>query len=126
VLDVDTKQIGGEAEGLIGIKFRYQDVDNNYVFALSNDGYCYLFQWRQGELDVIALSSQTDHVNNNNEGNHIQIIADGSKLSAYVNGELTIQIFDDTFRRGDINLYAVSTGDFLDAAFDNIVVKELK
>lgn len=126
MVEVDTKQIGGE-DNLIGIMFRYQNSDNNYIFVISDAGNAALFQYVDDELDIIVGPSQADHINSGNESNHIKIIAEGSKISAYVNGELTFFIYDDTFSRGDINLFAGSLGGgIVDATFDNIVVTKLE
>lgn len=119
IVEVDTN---GE-DCITGIMFRYEDGANYYSFVVSDAGVYALFQDLNDESDIIVGPSKADFINTGNESNRIKIIAEGSKISAYVNGELTIFINDDTFTRGDINLYALGN---CEATFDNLIVTELE
>ena len=123
-LEVDVTSLGSDVTDLVGVMFRYENADNQYLFFINNDGVFALEQQLNGETDFIVGPSRADAINTGNSINRIRIQSDGPALAAYVNDELVAYIIDSTFRRGDINLFASGSSD-QEAIFDNLVVTSI-
>ena len=125
-LEIDVTQISGPDNNDFGIMFRVQNPDNWYAFLISGDGYFKILGNSEGQPYDITRWVQADAIRKGQSTNHLQLIAKGPQISAFVNGELLTVVRDNTFRRGDIWL-RIGTFDEprVYITFDNLVVVEL-
>lgn len=125
-LEVAATQVDGPDDNEYGVLFRYQDPDNWYAFLISGDGYFKLCGQFAGEDWSIVNWTQAAAIRQGQSTNHLRLVADGSQISAYVNGELLAIVPDNTFRRGDINLVVGAFEDGgVHVAFDDLKVTAL-
>lgn len=126
VLVVDAQQMGGSDDNSYGVQFRYQDVANFYEFDISGDGYYILGKYVDDEwVDIISWTA-TEHINQGENFNHIEVMCRGDRIELYVNGHHLVTVTDDTFVSGDIGLIAGANEEpNVHVAFDNLEVWEL-
>jgi hypothetical protein len=126
VLDVDTRLVEGTDDNWHVIYCRLEDLDNNYGFGISSDGYYAMDKWVDGERTIFIGPAESEYIKAGRDVvNHIRIKCIGSDLSFYVNGHLLGKVSDSSHEGGNICLSARSfTGTFTEIAYDNFVVTE--
>ena len=124
VLDVDTKLIEGSDDNWHVIYCRMTDLDNNYGFGISADGYYAMDRWVDGERTWLIAPTESAYINKGvDNANHIQIKCVGEELSFFVNEHLLGTIPDSFHEAGDICLAArAMSGTFTKIAYDNFVL----
>lgn len=110
--------VRSEDEGDIGVMFRYQDPSNYYRFSWnSQKGYARLVRCAGGQFQVLA-STAFRAVKGRTYA--VAILAWGSHLQAYVDGERLLSSQDGAITSGGIALY--SSGN-KGSAFDGVFVR---
>lgn len=126
-LEVDATLLDGNLESSYGVLFRMQSPEEFYRFEIMGDGRYmierlnadgswtrYLDDWLMSPL-IFAGQGVT---------NRLRILARGSQLSFYVNGELLHSLSDGTYGAGNIALDAGTFGQpGLQVSFDNLVIR---
>lgn len=148
-LQVDTIKLGGPDDNGFGVLFRYQDPDNFYRFDISSDGFYSATKAVDGTFEEVSPWKFSDEINVGEQGNRLQVIAQGNAFQFAVNdtllnlcigegalwdpqdpdtclgGQVTQTWIDDTFSSGRIALGVTS---FMEPGpsigFDNLVVRE--
>jgi hypothetical protein len=126
VIDLDTKLIEGSEDNWHTVYCRFQDMNNNYGFSISSDGYYGMDKWVEGNRNWFVYPTESEYIERGIESvNHIRIECVGDHLSFYVNDHLLVDVSDTSFDGGDIGLAASSMiGTFTKIAYDNFVVTE--
>ena len=128
ILDVDATQVEGPDNNHYGVIVRYADNKNFYSLDVSGDGYYSFQRYRDGEWETLIDWQVSDAIRQGATTNHLQVIAEGSKLTWIVNGAVVDSIEDADILAGDVGLTA---GTFPDetgvhVAFDNFQVRLLE
>lgn len=126
-VDVDLRQVSYGSQGGYGLIFRHQDDKNCYRFTLTGRGQFefgreYNNSWQYLENYAGKVASQA--IRPPGEWNHLRVVAVGSRITAYVNGQQVAQVTDSAFRSGHVGLLVGTeeTGDQVIVAFDDFVV----
>ena len=128
ILDVDATQVEGPDNNHYGVIVRYTDNKNFYRLDVSGDGYYSLQRYRDGEWETLIDWRESEAIRQGATTNHLQVIAEGSRLTWIVNGAVVDSIEDADIPVGDVGLTA---GTFPDetgvhVTFDNFQVKPLE
>jgi hypothetical protein len=108
-----------------GVLVRLQDVGNCYALVLRpNTREIFWKVWKDGNTSYRPDMGRGELPYDPDMDLHVRIVARGSHLQAYVNGELLAVIDDDTFASGGIGLYVHVAADTRQY-FDNVVVRRL-
>ncbi len=123
VLEVKARQEDGPDNNCYGVIFRYQDPDNFYRFDVTGDGFFLLSKFVAGRWLTLVDWTTSPAIHRGVAENTLRISCLGQSISAYVNGQLVASVLDDTFRQGDIGLFA---GTFdqpdVEISYDDLVV----
>jgi hypothetical protein len=107
-------------DGYIGVMFRVLDKDNFYRFSWSRqDGYAYLTKCENKNFTLIAQQRIQYNIG---QVYDLDIIARGSLIQVFIDGERLMELTDGTFTQGTIALYSYANAG---SYFDNILVKKL-
>ncbi len=125
VLSVEATPHDVEEHYSYGVVFREDDTLHSYTFEIGNDG-LYTIQLFDGEWHTLKDWSSTDAINVG-ETNELMVIAAGSTISFFVNGEELTQLEDDTLVAGTVGLIIDIFEDDTSATvdFDNLVIREV-
>ncbi len=109
----------GDDDG-IGMMFRYVDPDNYYRFIwYRQEGYRRLERIENGQITILAEDSV---VYSTGVWYLVQIVADGSRLEVWIDGQPIFSVTDSTFSVGTIAAYAYGN---TDARFEDVQVTPL-
>jgi hypothetical protein len=109
-----------------GVAFRENSELHTYAFEIGNDG-LYSVQLYDGEWKTLKAWSSTDAINVG-ETNELMVIADGTTLTFFVNGEQLTTLEDDTLAAGTVGLLMdmFEEGESAAVEFDNLVIREIE
>jgi len=125
-LDVDTFVGSCPADNEYGILFRFAQGDSCYAFIISADGYIKLSKRLNGGWVTLVPRKRCYTVKLGQASNHLTVIADGPRLSCYVNSGKVLEISDYSFAQGRIGVVAaVDQYTGFQIAFDNVTVRSL-
>jgi hypothetical protein len=97
---------GKDAAGL-GVRIGGANLDNGYTLEIACDGHYRMRKFRGGVVDILQDWTPAAAINQaTNALNRIGIVARGSKLYGFVNGEILHEIDDFSFYSGTFALYA--------------------
>ena len=125
-LEVEAGLNNGSLASTYGLLFRMQGPEEFYRFAITGDG-MYVLE-RHDPLGATVRFTDDWHSSNviktgHGSTNVIKVVADGPRMSFYVNDALLEEVTDDSYRSGQI---ALSAGTFDSAetqvSFDNLSV----
>jgi len=120
-ISVNFKPISGEVDASGGIVFRAKNAGNYYVVranALEHGLNLYVFNnWRR---QLLASANVTRP--ELNKFHTLRVVAKGNHIQAYLNGELKLNHYDDTYKTGYTGLWTKSDSV---TAFDNFKVSLL-
>ena len=128
LLEVDTTLDDNTTPGEVGVIFRKQDEDNFYFMAIDNTGRISIWKKAEGKWETLAPWAKTDELlTQKGAENRLGVLAEGSQLTALVNGQAVATAVDDTFADGAISL-AVGTfaSPNVAAAFDNLTLWDVR
>lgn len=120
-VEVDARHVAGPEDGMMGIIFRYLDVDNFYAFLVSADGWYTLLKYVDGEASRPVEWAESDVLETGaGSENTLAVLADGRNIALYANDEELDRVTDRSFTEGALALVA-GTGDDgdLEVSFDN-------
>ncbi len=124
-LAVDATPLSGPADNEYGVLVRMNGDADFYAFSVSGDGYVRAARYQAGQWELLGPDwTRSEAVHPGTATNHLEITAQGARLTFTVNGVTVAQVTDDALPRGDIGLYAGSfaTADVM-IAFDNLTVE---
>lgn len=125
-LTVEATQVAGPDDNEYGVMARMRDSGHFYRFSISGDGY-YLVNKYDGEewTPLGGDWTPTEAIHPGAATNRLEVVCQGTTMTFLVNGVQVVQIEDDSYRRGDVGLYA---GSFFEPGvevhFDNLSVTE--
>ena len=108
-IDVEVEKVAGDDDNDFGVICRYQDADNFYAFKISSDGYFGIFKrvnWADFELISADFMQYSEDINQGYLRNHLTIECVGTRLSLFIKGQLSEEVYDDEFQSGDVGLMA--------------------
>ncbi|MGE5604008.1 MAG: SH3 domain-containing protein, partial [Nitrososphaerales archaeon] len=120
-VEVDAAAEAGPADGMLGILFRYEDIDNFYAFLVSGDGWYTMLKYVDGEMSrPIDWSESTALQTGEGAENKVAVLANGREIAVFANDEELDRAQDGSFATGQIALVAGTNkeGD-LEVSFDN-------
>lgn len=107
-----------------GIRFR-ADKDNYYIFAVSTTGQYYLQKKVDGQWvtpDPVK-STASDYIKKGKTKNTLAVLAQGSKISLYINGFLVKTVTDDSIASGFAGVFgATGDNDSTEVAFSRFTI----
>lgn len=109
-----------------GVAFRENSELHTYTFEIGNDG-LYSVQLYDGEWKTLKAWSSTDAINVG-ETNELMVIADGTTLTFFVNGEQLTTLEDDALAAGTVGLLMdmFEEGESAAVEFDNLIIREIE
>jgi uncharacterized protein YraI len=125
VLEADAYKVDGPNGAGYGLAFRIADWNNAYFFNVTGDGNYALSKIVDGvRSDVVGWTSAADIINRDNSTNHFLVACQGSHIWCYINGQVVVDVIDESHAEGTVGFSIVSQeAPDLHVAFDNIVVK---
>jgi hypothetical protein len=119
--EVDLSFAARVPSAAVGMLVRYQDDDNFYYAAISENGYFVLQKKEAGVWsDVIAWTADTAVDTSEGAINRFGVLANGETIALTVNDTVVGETTDSSFADGQLALMAQTFGTAdLDAAFDN-------
>ncbi len=119
--EVDVSFAARVPSAAAGMLVRYQDPDNFYYAAISENGYFVLQQKEAGVWsDVIAWTADAAVDTADGAVNRFGVLANGDTIALTVNDTVVGETTDSAFTGGSIGLMAQTFGEAgLDVAFDN-------
>jgi hypothetical protein len=125
-LEVDAQLAGGSPSSTYGVMFRMQTPDEFYRFEITGDGMYILerhdadgswARYTEDWLDTVVINQGVGATN------RLKVIANGDRISVFVNDVFLEEIRDNTYQSGNIAL-DVGTFDGTGArvSFDNLIV----
>ncbi|MBA4380560.1 MAG: hypothetical protein C0393_07805 [Anaerolinea sp.] len=125
VISVDAQVVSATGEGEFGLICRYQNMDNYYVFDVSENGFFSIWKHENGEFVWIRKWEASSAIPTDNRSFKLTVACIGNKLSMAIDGQVLGEAVDASFSAGDIGLFVATqnTGG-LRVAFDNLVVHE--
>lgn len=126
ILEVDSRWSGGAVGWSYGVRFRYEDFDNYYVFYVGNDGRYTVGKKTGGEWNVL-IEGFSDAIERTGGVNRFHIEAKDHNLRCFMNGQFLCSVRDEDHDQGDIVLITIrpeeaSSRDFSEVSFDNVAV----
>ena len=125
ILDVDTKAIAGTVDNWQGVTIHRQDNQNNYVIAISADGYYEIVRSQNGNIEALTGPTRSSYINTGiGATNHIHVEANKNTLSLSVNGHHLSTVTDNTFKDGTVDLVVncKQSNSFSEVVFNNLVI----
>jgi hypothetical protein len=93
-----------------GLIFRAPNPNEGYLFGISCDGFYRLRAWDGEDFTELIGWHQSEVIHAGpNQANRIGVMADGTKLSLYINGHLVDEILDETFLEGVFGAYIAAS-----------------
>ena len=128
ILEVDATQVEGPDNNHYGVVVRFADNKNFYRLDVSGDGYYSIQRFRDGKWETLPDWRESEAIRQGATTNHLQVIAEGPKLTWIVNGAVVGSIEDADILVGDVGLTAGSFPDEtgVHVAFDNFQVRPLE
>ena len=131
--ELDATQIEGPLNNGYGLLFRVDEAsDSFYAFEVSGDGYIWIGFCRDlCESEAIALVGgdwfRSPAVKTGlHETNNLKVIADGSRMTFFVNGLEVGRAIDDRLAEGDVAVAVESLGEpGVRVVFDNFIYSPL-
>ena len=90
-LDVDMQITDGAPSSQIGVMFGVQDLDNNYLFRLTNDGRFVLYLRVEGSNQQIVDAQSSAAIKTDLSLNHVHVSVMTGTLSVAVNNQQVLQ-----------------------------------
>jgi hypothetical protein len=120
-IEVDATHEDGPEDAMLGVIFRYLDVDNFYAFLVSADGWYALLKYVDGEASRPVEWSESDVLETGaGAANTLAVLANGREIALYANDEELDRVQDRSFREGQVALVAGTNKDGgLEVSFDN-------
>ncbi len=111
-----------------GITFRIggsTDKRSYYIFGITNDGNYYLFKRLDGEWaspDLVKLTA-SPFVKQGTAKNVLRVLARGSEITLYINGNKVQTITDEALTSGEVGVFAgTGDNDSAEAAFSRFTI----
>ncbi len=125
VLTVEATPLDDEEHYSYGVAFRENKDLHTYTFEIGNDN-LYSVQLYDGEWKTLKAWSSTNAINVG-ETNELMVIANGSRLTFFVNGQRLTTLEDDTLAAGTVGLVMDMFEEGKSAAveFDNLVIRAI-
>lgn len=124
IVDVDARIITAAGDGDFGLICHYQDNDNFYGLEISEDGYYAVWKMVNGELIALVDWQYSSLIVNNSSSFHLSATCVDNTLALQVNGEVLVDIKDNTLTGGDAGLVVGTWEKFpLTVSFDNLVIR---
>jgi hypothetical protein len=127
LIEADAALTEGNTPAEIGIAFRIIDGSNFYLMAIDNTGRASLWKKTDDQWHVLSAWAKDDAIETfAGAENRIGVLAEGSSLSAIVNGKVVASVEDDSFAEGATALALGSFGSpGVSATFDNVSLWDL-
>lgn len=125
-LEVDARLAGGSPTSTFGVMFRIQNPDEFYRFEITADG-MYILERHDANgswvrhtddwLDTTAINQGVEATN------RLKVVADGDRITIFVNDILLEEVTDDAYPSGNIALdVGTFDGSGARVSFDNLIV----
>jgi serine/threonine-protein kinase len=123
-LAVDARLIGGVSDAQYGLVFRRVDSENYYLLLVSDDGYFEFVGVSEGDWTLFVEWTETSALRPG-EVNRLEIVAQGSQFTFYINGEYVGEYSDDGLTSGKPALVVglSEAGDTSVVEFDNFELR---
>jgi hypothetical protein len=127
LLETDAAFADNRTPGEVGIVFRKQDDANFYFAAIDNSGRASIWKKEAGLWVVLAPWAKNDAIQTfAGAQNRLGVLAEGTTLSALVNGEVVATVEDAAFDAGTVALAVGSfAGGDVAATFDAVSLWEI-
>jgi len=126
-IDIETTRLDGPDDGYYGVFCRHSNEGMNYYgLVIGDDGFYGIMKMVDGEREFLESGFDENQRINRGKGkvNNVQGICSGNKFSLIANGNLLLEVSDDTFSTGATGLLAANklSGVGLEVLFDNFAV----
>jgi len=92
-----------------GMIFRAPDPEQGYLVGISCDGSYRVRTWDGENFEELLGWQASEYIlTGANQTNRLGVMADGSKLSVYINGHLVDEVEDDTYSKGKFGTFIAS------------------
>lgn len=119
---VDVQQVAGDRTAEYGIRFRQSGPGDYLMFSISGTGYYRLVRVRDSEYESLVPWTFDGRIKTGSEAvNRLHVVAEGSSLTASVNGSQVVAISDEVNAAGQLTLGLVTFDQGgLEVRFDTI------
>ncbi len=121
-LDVDATPLSGPDDNDYGVIVRHLDDEDFYRFEISGDGYYNVQKRQKGKWEkLVADWTESSAIRKGKATNHLRVVCAGNTATFYVNQVKLIQVTDDSFKRGQVGVFAGTLAEpGVRVAFDNL------
>lgn len=85
-IEIRMRQTEGKADHGYGLLWNGQDAENMYEFIVTQDGYCRIARWKEGERQDIVPWRKVRNLNPAGEWNTLEVRRTNDALTCFVNG----------------------------------------
>ncbi len=106
-IEVSGTRLAGPDDGYFGVVCRFtDDGENYYALVIGDDGFYGIALMEDGEYDFLDSGMDEQGIIHPGEGetNRVRGVCNGSHLSLYANGQLVLDLWDETLESGIIGL----------------------
>ena len=106
-IEVDGTRLEGPEDSFFGVVCKFaEDGDNYYTLVIADNGFYGFGLMEDGEYEFIETGIDEAGVINKGKGetNRIRGVCNGNHFMLYANGDLLLDVWDDTYEEGIIGL----------------------
>lgn len=124
-LEVEALKTGGSENDLFGLICRGQNAGGFYTFLISSDGYYGIGRLQDNQVSILGEGAMppSEVIQQGQARNRIGADCTGNLLALWVNGVKLAEYRDETYKSGDVGLFAGALGaQGTSVVFDNFAV----
>ncbi len=119
------KLIKGANDNGFGLCYGAKNVDNNFVFKISDNGFYALIKNENGKIKIIKDWTETTNIYQNGKPNLVEIKREGANLNFYINNKLTYTRKPEPFYGFNFGYFINGKND-VESDFINVYQKQQK
>ncbi len=118
--EADVEWLDGRKNAGFGLSFRAYDVENGYVFSITQNGFFSIGFLKQGCYKVLNDWESSDIINS--KSNILGVACANNCITGYINNKPVLSLCDYTFERGYFGLFSNSN---IHSRFNNVKIYEI-
>lgn len=126
VFEMDTHYVSGPPDTRFGLLFRVDPQGNNfYTLMVTRDGQYAVFRYDGKQFLTLVPYTVSPAVGRDTAANHLKVVAQGTRFTAYVNDQLLTTFTDAALGQGSLGMILDSDQPNAKVAFNNLRVSRL-
>ncbi len=123
-ISADITQVTGVDDYGFGITYGLKDVDNNYTFYVTSNGYFRVFKYDNGDkIEIKDWTYEPDFINPMGTANAFRVHKEGDITRFFVNGNFLLEVDKQEFYGPNVGFVLAST---MEVRVENLEIKQGK